>query len=228
MLEEPASGKDKVLHPPRTIFTCLTKRLENMPIQVFAQKVCYNMSCGLVSEDAIRNNLRNHFGSMVEESFPTSSTMANKNKKKKKTEAVSAAGTTDGTAEKTEAVSAAEELPSLRTACGRHAYGMRTARLGANEKEVLEQDEIARLLRLALRPRETPVVDDYGDWIQRCHICEWVGVPLFSQTCPRTKGGCGSCDILSIKTTKLPPDQDEIARLRGMTAGPSTAGPSTT
>ena len=78
-----------------------------MPIQVFAQKVCYNMSCGLVSEDAIRNNLRNHFGSMVEESFPTSSTMANKNKKKKKTEAVSAAGTTDGTAEKTEAVSAA-------------------------------------------------------------------------------------------------------------------------
>ena len=39
--------------------------------------------------------------------FPTSSTMANKNKKKKKTEAVSAAGTTDGTAEKTEAVSAA-------------------------------------------------------------------------------------------------------------------------
>ena len=60
------------------------------------------MSCGLVSEDAIRNNLRNHFGSMVEESFPTSSTMANKKKKKKKkkkktkTEAVSAAGTTDG------------------------------------------------------------------------------------------------------------------------------------
>ena len=90
-----------------------------MPIQAFAQKVCYNMSCGLVSEDAIRNNLRNHFGSMVEESFPTSSTMANKNKKKKKTEAVSAAGTTDGTA---------EELPSLRTACGRHADGMRTAR----------------------------------------------------------------------------------------------------
>ena len=79
-----------------------------MPIQAFAQKVCYNMSCGLVSEDAIRNNLRNHFGSMVEESFPTSSTMANtKKKKKKKTEAVSAAGTTDGTAEKTEAVSAA-------------------------------------------------------------------------------------------------------------------------
>jgi len=55
-----------------------------MPIQAFAQKVCYNMSCGLVSEDAIRNNLRNHFGSMVEESFPTSSTVANKNKKKKK------------------------------------------------------------------------------------------------------------------------------------------------
>ena len=95
-----------------------------MPIQAFAQKVCYNMSCGLVSEDAIRNNLRNHFGSKVEESFPTSSTMAKKNKnKKKKAEAASCLpslaepnvtdgamwgdGTTDGTAEKTEAESAA-------------------------------------------------------------------------------------------------------------------------
>ena len=96
-----------------------------MPIQAFAQKVCYNMSCGLVSEDAIGNNLRNHFGSKVEESFPTSSsTMAKKNKnKKKKAEAASCLpslaepnvtdgamwgdGTTDGTAEKTEAESAA-------------------------------------------------------------------------------------------------------------------------
>ena len=95
-----------------------------MPIQAFAQKVCYNMSCGLVSEDAIRNNLRNHFGSKVEESCPTSSTMAKKNKnKKKKAEAASCLptlaepnvtdgamwgdGTTDGTAEKTEAESAA-------------------------------------------------------------------------------------------------------------------------
>ena len=103
-----------------------------------------------------------------------------------------------------------EEQQELMTAELRHFV--------AEDKE-LDQRTILHLLRLALRGASIPLVDDNGLWIQRCHMCDWVGVKSDAWSssgnyCPRLLGGCGRRDIVSIVSTRLPPDQKEVSRLR--------------
>ena len=86
----------------------------------------------------------------------------------------------------------------------------------AEDKE-LDKGTILYLLRLALRGKSVPLLDDNGLWFEHCHMCDWVRVKsrLWSSLdCPKKLGGCGRRDIVSIVTTNLPADQAEVSRLR--------------
>ena len=80
-------------------------------------------------------------------------------------------------------------------------------------RELPIAEQILRQLKLALRGARIPQVDEHGDFILRCHMCECTGANLSSF--PWSKGGCRhSQNACSIVTTKLPPDEKEISTLR--------------
>ena len=80
-------------------------------------------------------------------------------------------------------------------------------------RELPIAEQILRQLKLALRGARIPQVDEHGDFILRCHMCDCTGANLSSF--PWSKGGCRhSQNACSIVTTKLPPDEKEISTLR--------------
>ena len=99
-----------------------------------------------------------------------------------------------------------------------HSVAQQEELLHLAEDKELDKGTILYLLRLALRGKSVPLLDDNGLWFEHCHMCDWVRVKsrLFwsSLDCPKKLGGCGRRDIVSIVTTNLPPDQAEVSRLR--------------
>ena len=101
-----------------------------------------------------------------------------------------------------------------------HSVAQQEELLHLAEDKELDKGTILYLLRLALRGKSVPLLDDNGLWFEHCHMCDWVRVKsrLFwsSLDCPKKLGGCGRRAIVSVVATNFPPDQAEVSRLRNL------------